>query len=149
MQGQLPLAAARDRVFPAAFGRVSANGTPVLGIVISSIFATVLICMNHRKGLVKQFEFMILLATLTCLVPYVASATAALIIILKSRTRFNVVSPVKGSMIALGALLYSMWAIVGLGWEAILWGVLLLAIGVPFYVEIKRRRKIGKPSTNE
>ena len=149
MQGQLPLAAARDGVFPAAFGRVSANGTPVLGIVISSLFATVLICMNHEKGLVRQFEFMILLATLTCLVPYVASAAAALIIILRPRARLSVVTPVKGGVIAFGAFLYSMWAIAGLGWEAILWGVLLLAFGVPFYVGIKRRRTIGKLLRNE
>ena len=149
MQGQLPLAAARDGLFPAAFSRVSANGTPVLGIVISSIFATVLICMNFKKGLVSQFEFMILLATLTCLVPYVASATSAVIIILRQRGRLSIGAPVRGGVIACGALLYSMWAIVGLGLEAILWGVVLLAFGVPFYVGIKRRRTHDRKLTCE
>lgn len=149
MQGQLPLAAARDGVFPAVFSRVSSNGTPVLGIVISSILATVLICMNYQSGLVEQFKFMILLATMTCLVPYVASAIAALIIILRPRAHLSVVTPVRGGVIACGAALYSMWAIVGLGSEAILWGVLLLAVGVPFYVAIKWRRTSGKPLTKE
>ena len=88
----------------------------------------------------KQFEFMILLATLTCLVPYVASAAAALIIILRPRAHLSVTTPAAGAVIAFGAFVYSMWAIVGLGGEAIVWGVALLAIGVPFYVGIKRRR---------
>lgn len=147
MQGQLPLAASRDGVFPAIFSRVSANGTPVLGIVISSVFATVLISMQFNKGLLKQFEFMILLATLTCLVPYVASAAASLIIILKPRAQLIIITPIRGSVIAIGALLYSLWAIVGLGLEAIAWGVVLLALGVPLYmyVGIKRRRTMGKP----
>ncbi len=149
MQGQLPLAAARDGVFPAALSRVSANGTPVLGIVISSIFATVLICMNYKKGLVRQFEFMILLATLTCLVPYVASAAAALTIMFRRRARLGIAIPFRHGVIACGAFLYSMWAIAGLGWEAIFWGVLLLALGVPFYVGIKRRRAIGRRLVNE
>ncbi len=144
MQGQLPLAAARDGAFPAVFRRVSANGTPVLGIIISSILATVLIGVNYQKGLVRQFEFMILLATLTCLVPYVASAASALIIILRPRARLSAAAPVTGAVIALGAFMYSMWAIAGLGLEAILWGVVLLAIGVPFYVGIKRRRTSGR-----
>jgi len=140
MQGQLPLAAARDGVFPTAFGRVSANGTPVLGIAISSALATILIFVNYQERLAKQFEFMILLATLTCLVPYVASAVSALIIILRPRARVSAASPVTGIVIACGASLYSLWAIVGLGSEAVLWGVVLLAIGVPFYVGVKRRR---------
>ncbi len=142
MQGQLPLAAARDGVFPAIFSRVSSNGTPVLGIVISSVFATILISMQFNKGLLKQFEFMILLATLTCLIPYTASAAASLIIILKPRAHLSIITPVKGSLIAIGALIYSMWAVVGLGLEAVVWGVLLLSLGIPIYiyVGIKRRR---------
>lgn len=147
MQGQLPLAAARDGVFPAIFSRVSSNGTPIFGIVISSVFATALICMQFNKGLLKQFEFMILLATLTCLVPYVASSAASLIIILRPGAHLNIITPVKGSIIAIGALLYSSWAIIGLGLEAIAWGVLLLVLGIPLYlyVRIKRRNLYGKP----
>jgi len=144
MQGQLPLAAARDGVFPAVFGRVSANGTPVLGIVVSSILATILIFVDYQDRLAKQFEFMILLATLTCLVPYVASAASALIIILAPRARVSVTTPVAGAVIACGAFLYSLWAIVGLASEAIVWGVVLLAVGVPFYVGIKRRHGTGR-----
>lgn len=140
MQGQLPLAAARDGVFPTPFARVSKTGTPAWGLVVSSGLATILIGLNYQQGLVKQFEFMILLATLTCLVPYVASAAAELMIFSRQRGRFSGRSIIGGSTVAVFALLYSMWAIVGLGAETICWGIALLAAGVPLYMRIKRSR---------
>ena len=83
--------------------------------------------------------FAILLATLTVLVPYVMSAMAELMIFIRERERFAGERLLGSAVIALLAFIYSMWAIAGLGSEAILWGVALLAIGVPFYVGIKRQ----------
>jgi len=34
LQGQVPMAAARDRLFPAAFGRTTRSGAPVFGLVV-------------------------------------------------------------------------------------------------------------------
>jgi len=42
IQGQIPLAAARDELFPKVFGRVNFNGSPITGIIISSILASIL-----------------------------------------------------------------------------------------------------------
>jgi APA family basic amino acid/polyamine antiporter len=50
LQGQVPRAAARDRLFPAAFARLSPNGTPVFGLVASSVLVTVLMAMNYTRG---------------------------------------------------------------------------------------------------
>ena len=50
--------------------------TPVFGLVVSSILVTALMLMNYTKGLVDAFTFVILLATLTTLVPYAFSAAA-------------------------------------------------------------------------
>ncbi len=145
MQGQLPLAAARDGLFPESFGRVSRRGTPVLGIVISSVLATVLIAMNYRRGLIERFNFIIMLATLTCLVPYILSALAELVISVRGRGRTTGKDRpggkkwVSGSIIAILALAYSVWAAVGLGLEIVCWGLLLLAAGVPVHGWIKWR----------
>jgi APA family basic amino acid/polyamine antiporter len=69
LQGQIPMAAARDRLFPALFARTTRAGAPVFGLVVSSVLVTGLIAMNYTKSLVDQFTFIILLATLTTLVP--------------------------------------------------------------------------------
>jgi len=39
------------------------------------------------------------------------------------------------------ALLYSIWAITGVGWEAFLWGIVLLAVGVPVFLLLRRQCK--------
>src|SRR4029077_1443431 len=62
--GQLPMAIARDGLFPRIFGEVSARGTPARGMVIGSALATALIGMNFTRGLVGLFTYIILLSTL-------------------------------------------------------------------------------------
>ncbi|HWK11457.1 MAG TPA: amino acid permease, partial [Vicinamibacterales bacterium] len=78
--GQVPMAAARDGLFPAVFARVSSRGTPAAGMVIGAVLTTALIAMNYSRGLVQLFTFIILLATLSTLVPYAFCALAAFMI---------------------------------------------------------------------
>ncbi|NIM52247.1 MAG: amino acid permease [Gemmatimonadales bacterium] len=132
LQGQMPLAAARDRLFPAPFSRVSRRHTPVTGLVVSSVLITVLMAMNYTRGLVEQFTFIVLLATLASLLPYLLSSLAALLIGRQWSWRVHVV--------AVLAFLYSAWAIAGAGQEVVYWGSLLLMAGVPVYVWAKWRR---------
>jgi hypothetical protein len=40
--------------------------------------------------------------------------------------------------VGLPALVYSVWAVIGLGLKMISWGLVLLAAGVPIYYFIKR-----------
>ena len=140
LQGQVPLATARDDLFPEVFGRLSKRGTPALGIVISSVLVTVLMATNYTRGLVELYTVIILLSTLTCLVPYVFSTLAELAIFKRERERFSGQSLVGPSIIAVLAFLYSLWAIAGLGWQTLYRGFLLLVAGVPVFAWMKWRR---------
>lgn len=132
MQGQIPLAAAKDNLFPSIFGKLGQRGTPVRGIVLSSILISILMVMNYTKGFVKAFEFMILLSTLTVLVPYLFSSATHIMLALNEK------SSKRGSWI-LGSLafLFSMLAVVGSGEEVVFYGFLFLMAGIPFYVVLK------------
>ncbi|MFQ5791177.1 MAG: amino acid permease, partial [Acidobacteriota bacterium] len=143
LQGQIPLAAARDGLFPRSFGRLSKNNTPALGLVMSSVLATLLMAMNYTKSLVEQFTFIILLATLNTLVPYVFSTMAELMIFVRDRERFRDERLSRAVVVAVLAFLYSLWAIAGAGQEIVYWGFLLLLAGVPVYVWIKWHRSAG------
>ena len=81
--GQVPQAAARDGLFPAAFGNNSRSGTPATAIIVSAALATVLIAANYTRGLVGLFTFTILLATLGALIPYAFAALAGVLIEVK------------------------------------------------------------------
>lgn len=139
LPGQLPLATARDGLFPESFGRLAKNGTPVIGLVGSSVLVTLLMAMNYTKSLVELFTFVILLATLTCLVPYVFATMAELLIFIKERERFSGHRLLGSCVIAVLAFLYSIWAIAGSGQETVYWGFLLLIAGIPVYVWMKWR----------
>ncbi len=129
--GQLPLAVARDGLFPSAFTRLSPSGTPVTGMVIAGTLASLLIASNYTRGLVDLFTFIILLATLAALIPYAFCALAA----------FRIGdAPLSHGMriVASLAFSYSLWAIGGAGAETVYWGFLLLMAGLPVYVWVSR-----------
>ena len=134
--GQIPLAAARDRLFPATFGRVSRFGTPATGIVISSLLVSALVLMNYSAGLVDQFTFVILLGTLSALLPYLMCALARIVLAIRHRDAARV-STLDLAVAAL-ACAFSAWAIVGTGAETIVWGTVLLLAGLPVFAGMGR-----------
>jgi len=137
LQGQIPLAAARDGLFPSVFGRVSGNGTPVFGLVLSSVLVTLLILFNYNSTLVELFNFTLLLATMTTLVPYVFTTMAALVLYATDRKHFPQKPGAGEVLIALIAFLYSMWTLYGAGAEVVLWGTILMLAGLPIYAWMK------------
>jgi basic amino acid/polyamine antiporter, APA family len=139
LQGQVPMAAARDRLFPAPFGRTTRAGAPAFGLVVSSVLVTGLILMNYTKSLVDQFTFIILLATLTTLVPYAYSAMAQLMLMATDRAAFSGRRLATDATIALLAFGYTLWAIAGAGYEVVFKGFLLLLAGIPVYVWMRWR----------
>ncbi|MCM2313965.1 MAG: amino acid permease [Thermoanaerobaculia bacterium] len=136
MQGQMPAAAARDGLAPPAFGRLSKNGTPALALVSTSVIVTVIVLMNYTRGLVAMFTFLILLATLMTLVPYVFSSMALLVL---ARER-SAAKRIPAGVLILGGLAfaYSLWAVGGAGKDAVYWGMILLLGSVPVYVVMRR-----------
>lgn len=139
IQGQIPYAIAKDKLFPRIFARENKQGTPALGIVISSVLVTVFTLMNYSRGLVQQFRFLVLLSTLTSLVPYLFSMAAFIVVCLQQRAQVKINWP---SSIVLSVLSFgfAFWAIAGAGQEIVYWGFLLLMAGVPLYVWVLRNR---------
>jgi APA family basic amino acid/polyamine antiporter len=131
--GQLPLAAARDGLLPPFFGRLSARGTPAPALVVSTAVVTVIVAANYARGLVAEFTFIILLSTLATLVAYAFSSLALLVASVRSRRRPGAARLTGPAAVALCALAYSVWAIVGAGRDAVFWGLVLLLAGVPAY----------------
>jgi APA family basic amino acid/polyamine antiporter len=134
IQGQIPMAAAHDNLFPKIFGKLNKNGAPTAGIVISSIFVSVLMVLNYSKGLVEAFTFMIMLSTLSVILPYLFSTASFAILLYKENKKLIT----KHQLTAFLAFCFSMWVIVGSGHEVVFWGFILLMAGIPFYVLIKR-----------
>jgi basic amino acid/polyamine antiporter, APA family len=138
LQARVPLAAAEDGLFPQAFARVHGKGqTPVVGLVVSSVLVSGLMLTNYTKGLVDAFTFVILLATLTTLVPYAYSAAAQAYLYVTEPELFERKAFVRDMAIAALAFAYSVWAITGSGKDVIAKGFVLLLAGIPVYVGVR------------
>jgi len=139
LQGELPWAMARDGVFPRVFARESPRGTPVFAFVFTSVLVTLLVLANAHSTMVEIFTFMVLLSTSACLVAYLVSSLALLDLMRRERLPgVKLPAPWLALTGVLGAA-YSLWALSGAGRGALLWGLVLLAVGVPVYVLTRTR----------
>lgn len=130
--GQLPMAAAFDGVAPKFLGGLNKQGAPALSLILGSVLASVLLLMNYSRGLVGAFTFLLMMSTLASLGPYLICALAEL----KQSWR----NARSWAVVAVAAGVYSVFAIIGSGWEVMLWSILLTVAGLPIYLVMVRRR---------
>jgi APA family basic amino acid/polyamine antiporter len=141
LQGRIPLGAAEDGLFPKQFAKVHGRRrTPVFGLVVSSVLVTGLVFMNYNASLVDQFQQILLLATLTTLIPYALAAAAQVQLFIVDRERFSGARLARDTVIALLALGFASWAIWGSGEDIVARGVMLLLAGVPVFLWLQWRR---------
>ena len=137
LQGRIPMAAAQDKLFPRVFAKENRNGSPIIGIVLSSILASGLMLLNFSKSLVGAYTFIILLSTLATLIPYLFSAVS-LSIISHQRNDPKTKSRLWLSLIT---FVFCIWIIIGCGQEVVFYGFVLLLSGIPFYMLLKRKEQ--------
>ncbi|WNC73764.1 amino acid permease [Thalassotalea psychrophila] len=136
--GQVPMSAAKDGLFPQVFAEQSSKGVPVKGIVISSILVSLLVLMNFEQRLVDQFTFIILLSTLTSVLPYLVCAVVNFRMLMRDSKSAKSKPSTITLLLAVIAILFSIWIIVNMGITTIIWGFVLLAAAIPFYFIMKR-----------
>lgn len=141
MPCHVSLAAARDGLFPRQFARLNGNRVPAWGLVVSSSLMTLLLVLNYSgsKGMVEIFNFIILLATMTTLLPYAFTAVAELMFM--ARGQMPATGAGRRIVIASLAFVYAVWALYGSGAETVLWGVILLMLGLPVYVWMAKEKR--------
>lgn len=143
VQGQIPMAAARDGLFPRRFGKVSKDRSPVFGIAFSSLLITLLLILNLSKNLVEQFTLIISLATLAGIIAFLYTSVAEFVIYIKYPEKVDKKKVFKTLTISGLAFLYTFWAVASAGQEVVYYGSLLLFSSIPIYgwMEWQKYRK--------
>jgi APA family basic amino acid/polyamine antiporter len=140
--GRMPLAIARDGLFPRFFERVSGRGTPVTALTLSSALSCALVVANYSGSgsMVAMYAGITLLASLSALPSYVFAAGAEMLFVARGDH-----SPGEsaGLAIAIGltAFAYGIVTVLGAGDEYVARCFLLLLVGMPFYVLARARRR--------
>lgn len=127
--------ASRDKLFPEVFGKIHPKYlTPVNSLIISALAANLLLILNYMGTLSSAFNFMLLLATLAFLPAYAFSAAADIVLLKNHSPHFSFFSFLKNSFLALLAFGYSIYAIYGTGAKVVMYGFILMLIGIPVYL---------------
>tara|TARA_B100000945_G_scaffold316715_1_gene318147 strand:- start:791 stop:2095 length:1305 start_codon:yes stop_codon:yes gene_type:complete len=131
----MPMTMANDNLFPKIFSKKNKKGFPFISLLLGSVLTSFVMTMNYTDGLVDRFEFLILLTTLSTLIPYFfVSASYILFHIEKSILK---IKSFKSVFLGIFGTIYSVWAIFGSGIESIVYGTILLIIGIPIYIILK------------
>ena len=132
------MAAAQDRLFPPLFGRLSSRGVPATGIVISAIFATLLVLSQVAgpSGFSAFYNLVVGLSTMAAVVPYAFCALAAGLVAAHAAGG----GPVpRLTAIEVLAFIFAVFTLYGCGAEPVLYGFVMLVLGIPVYVWQRRR----------
>jgi amino acid transporter len=138
LMGQVPMAAARDGLFPSIFGQLSARGVPALGITISAVFATLLVLTQAAgsPGFSSFYNLVVGLSTMAAVIPYAFCALATGLVAAYAAGGGPV--PRLG-LIEVIAFVFAVFTLYGCGAEPVLYGLIMLVLGIPVYVWQRRR----------
>ena len=138
LMGQVPMAAAHDGLFPSLFARLSPQGVPALGIVISAIFATLLVLIQAAgsPGFSAFYNLVVSLSTMTAIIAYAFCSLATGLV--AAYVAGGGPIPRLG-LIELIAFIFAVFTLYGCGATAVLYGFIMLVLGIPVFVWQRRR----------
>ena len=136
--GHIPMAVALDKQAPQWLARRNAGGSPTLSLLLVGVLSTILLLTNYSRGLLGMFTLLVMMSTLAFMVPMIVCSLAEFLHSRHSARGWGAV--------AMAALLYSVFAVLGSGWQTILWGLLFLACGVPVHYLLNGVRS-GSPTS--
>jgi len=153
---EMPLAAARDGLFPPAFGRISDRGVPATGIVWSTILSSVAMVLSFlgTSG-ASVFNTLVLMTGITAAIPYAFSALAQLKWRRADQREMHTPRFARDAGVAIVALIFSIlfvWYSRNTGQEHwyVVWGPFLMAgvallLGIPVYLSMRSRMAAPPP----
>ena len=129
LQGQVPMAAADDHLFPHIFSKRNRNGVPTWGLIITSVLITLFLMFAINPNLVDEFRLIILMATFASVVAYLYTAIAEIIILKKHKGSTKKIH----FFIAIVTCLYTFWIIFSVGKDVIFYGMIMIFLSFPLY----------------
>lgn len=135
---EMPMAAARDGMFPREFARLSRREAPVVGILVGTGLTTLMLLFAYASE--NTFNTILLFASFTTAIPYFFSAAAQLFWLVTGGRQVNKARMAKDLTIAVIALLFTFAIVYSSGEQAVMLGTLAMLIGVVVYIGTKARR---------
>jgi basic amino acid/polyamine antiporter, APA family len=110
---EMPLAAAKDGLFPASFGKLNAKGVPAFGIITSTVLASAFMVLSYAGAVgITVFNTLVFMSGITAAIPYGFSAAAQIKWRLQDHRELHTPRFVRDVGVAVVALVFSILFIV-------------------------------------
>jgi arginine:ornithine antiporter/lysine permease len=141
LSAEVPYQAAKQGLFLPVFLKENKKGIPSFSLIVTNVVGQLLMFSTVSKSISGAFDFIIVIATLAYLVPYLISSVYQLKLVVTGETYKGVKSRVVDGVIALLATIYSVWVIIAgtADLKTFAYGVILLASGLFFYGPIRKK----------
>ncbi|MEM5340184.1 putrescine-ornithine antiporter [Paraburkholderia azotifigens] len=141
--------AADSNMFPPVFSKANRMGAPIPGMIIMAIVQSLMALSTISPNLAEQFAALVNLAVVTNVLPYIISLSALFMMMREAGTEAAAYR--RNAAVTVIAMAYSIYALYASGKDAVLGGMLVLAVGYVIYGFIAARRgasaaKAGKPA---
>ncbi|MGL5820491.1 MAG: APC family permease [Sarcina sp.] len=140
--GRAAYAAGKDKLFPQFFSKLHPKyNTPHVALIIGAICINLLLLLNFFKGLNGAYNFIVLLSTLSYLPVYAVSTLAEMMLVIDLKDKSlgkKIASLIRPSL----GFIFCVWAIYASGAQTVLYGFLLIMIGVPIYAYMKKKHNL-------
>ncbi len=123
--------AADSNMFPSIFSKASHSGAPIPGMIIMGIVQSLMALSTISPNLAEQFAALVNLAVVTNVLPYIVSLSALFVMMRDAGTEPAVYR--RNGIVAVIAMAYSVYALYASGKDAVLGGMLVMAIGYVIY----------------
>ncbi|CAG9234550.1 Putrescine/proton symporter, putrescine/ornithine antiporter PotE [Paraburkholderia tropica] len=141
--------AADSDMFLPVFSKANRTGAPIPGMIIMAIVQSLMALSTISPNLAEQFAALVNLAVVTNVLPYIISLSALFMMMREAGTEAAVYR--RNAVVTVVAMVYSIYALYASGKDAVLGGMLVLAIGYVIYGFMAARRagsaaRAGKPA---
>ena len=129
--GQSAKAAADDGMFPQVFAKLNRHGVPGIGLAIVGVLMTIVLFATMSPTIADQFSAIIDLAVILAVIPYIYASVAVVKVAFDHgvpRRTFRLYK-----YIALGAVVYCLWTVIGGDPGTVVNAMVALLISVPLY----------------
>lgn len=152
LSAEVAFQAAKQRLFPPIFRRENPRGVPTTSLLITNGMAQVFIFSVLSQSMAAAYNFLIFVATLSYLLPYIFAAVYQFKLTATGETyRGERRTRVVDLCIAVLATLYSLWVVQAGApdLKTLLFGLGLLAVGIVFYPFVRRGDRTARDTKHK
>ena len=145
--GEVAQSCAKHGSLPPALARPNSHGVPSRAFLFAGVVASLMLLMNYQDSLAGGFTFLSVVVTAANLPMYFCCSLAVLVLWRRGQVPKPGAREARWVIAAALAVIYCLWAFIGIGARSLLWALALSLAGVPVYWWYARMQKrAGEPA---